>query len=250
MKRTPLALLTLLLVLPGCGTEHQRTTYPIELAVVPITAENHHGWSIEFEEAWASVGTIRFQEGSALFARRMPNMLWSLVGGTAHAHPGHYHPGDAMGEWLDAAIVDLLSESPTTLGIAEAITGHYGSMELHLPPPRAGLDAEGVLRGHSIRLVGNASRDGEEVPFEALLDLDAAIEGIPFSHAMEAEPGRVRITLRLPRWLDRVDFSTIEVPAGGGRAVFSAGSQARNAFHRGVTDTGAYLVEWVPGGNE
>nr|WP_225937996.1 hypothetical protein [Myxococcus sp. RHSTA-1-4] len=230
-------------VLSGCGSEAERRVFPVEVSATLPTGANERGWTVTLESAHASVGPVRFFEGRVLLSR----FDWySLIGGTAHAHPGHYVPGDALGEVLTTSTVDLLTGA--TLGDASAVTGEYGSMELTLAAPTAATDAQGVLSGHAVRLKGTArNTDGGTVRFDAVVDLPSPVAGVRFEKSLGMEAGRVRIAVDLGKWLGRIDFATAADPDADGVYTFPAGSQAQNALVRGVEDTTTYVVTWVEG---
>ncbi|MBJ6764896.1 hypothetical protein JGU66_29380 [Myxococcaceae bacterium JPH2] len=232
----------------GCGSAEERLTFPVEVMAVPMTGPNEKGWSVTPESLFVSMGPVRFFEGRVLISRRAPRFDWySLIGGTANAHPGHYIAGDALGEVLTTHTVDLLS-GPVVLGDANAVTGDYGSLELTLTPPTASTDATGALTGHAVHVRGTArNADGGSVRFDATVDLPKAIEGIRFERTMKKESGRVRIAVDLKTWLGRIDFATVAAAGPDGLSHFPAESQAQNALTRGVEDTSAYVVTWVEG---
>ncbi len=240
------ALLGALGLLAGCGTGQERRTFPVEVVGQPMTGANEKGWTVTLESLHVSMGPVRFFEGRVLLTERRRWDWYSLIGGTAWAHPGHYVPGEALGEVLSTRTVDLMSAEPTLLGEASAVTGSYGSMELSLPAPTSASDAEGLLAGHGVRVRGVARHtDGREVPFEGTVDLTKPVSGIRFEREMGKEPGRVRITVELAKWLGRIDFGTVTAFPD-----FPADSQAQNALERGVEDTSAYAVTWVEGGTQ
>ncbi|MCP3104018.1 hypothetical protein LZ198_34605 [Myxococcus sp. K15C18031901] len=244
-----LALAAASLTLGGCDSGAERRVFGVEVAAQALSTEpNERGWSVQLERAHVSVGPVRFYEGRVLLSRRAPRFDWySLLGGTAHAHPGHYVPGDALGEVLVTRTVDLLGE-PTSLGDASAVTGEYGSMELSLPAPTATTDAQGALTGHAVRLAGTArNADGGSVRFDVVTDLPAPVAGVRFEKSLGMEAGHVRITVDLRKWVDRIDFATATDPDTDGIYTFPAESQASNALVRGVEDTTAYVVTWEEG---
>lgn len=248
MKRMFMLLAALLLA--GCDTGQQRRTFPVEVTALPLTGPNEKGWTVEPESLRVSMAPVRFFEGRVLLSeRRKPRFdAWALLGvGTAWAHPGHYVPGDALGELLkEAVVVDLLAAEPTVLGEANAVTGSYGSLELTLP--RTTFEAPNPnerLAGESVRLVGTATGpEGQRLRFDASVKLNKPVEGIRFEKELGEEPGRVRIAVDLGKWLGRIDFGTVQAPAEGETASFIEGTQAHNALVRGVEDTSAYVVTW------
>jgi hypothetical protein len=249
-RHTVLRAALALTVLTGCGTGQERRTFPVEMAAQPMAGANEHGWTVTLTSAHVSVGPVRFFEGRVLLSRGWRSFDWyTLVGGTASAHPGHYVPGDAMAEVLSTATVDLLAQAPAVLGEANAVTGDYGSLELTLPVATGASDAQGALNGHAVRVRGEAVHtDGRRVRFDAQTDLPKPIAGIRFERELGKEQGRARITVDLAKWLGRIDFGTVGVPDTGADQPFPASSQAMNALVRGVEDTSAYAVAWVDGG--
>lgn len=241
-----------LALLSACGTGAQRRTFPVEMTLAPMTAPNAQGWTVTPESLVASVGPVRFYEGRVLLSRRAPRFdPFLLLGGTAWAHPGHYLPGEALGEVLVTVPVDLLAARPTVLGEANAVTGDYGSLELTLPPSPTAEGVAAELQGHSMRLRGTAVHtDGRRVRFDASVDLGKAIEGIRFERVLGREQGRARITVALDAWLGRIDFTTASPADARGVSTFPADSQAQNALVRGVEDTSAYVVTWVEGATQ
>ncbi|MCY0999830.1 hypothetical protein OWM54_22100 [Myxococcus sp. MISCRS1] len=241
--RSTVAVAALLL---GCGSEAERRVFTVESTAAPLSdTPNERGWRITLDAAHVSLGPVRFFEGRVLLSRAFD--WYALLGGTAHAHPGHYAPGDALGELLETHTVDLLS-GITPLGTASAVTGEYGSLELTLATPTATTDAQGVLKGHAVRLVGTATNaDGGQVRFDVEADLPKPVAGVRFEKSLGLEAGRVRITVDLRKWVDRIDFATATDTDADGIYTFPADSQARNALMRGVEDTTAYVVTWEEG---
>ncbi|NOK34676.1 hypothetical protein HMI49_15865 [Corallococcus exercitus] len=241
--------LTATLLSLGCGgkTEAERRTFAVTMTATSPTAPNAYGWTVAPEAAQLSVGSVRFFEGRVLLSSCAPRFNWySLIGGTANAHPGHYVPGDALGEVLNVQTVDLLAGG--NLGDANAVTGSYGSLELTLVTPTAATDAQNVLAGHQAHVRGTATHtSGATVRFDATVDLPKAIEGVRFERDLQKEAGFVRIAVDLGKWMDRIDFATASLPDAAGVSTFPADSQAQNGLVRGVEDTSAYVVTWVEG---
>jgi len=216
------ALVSLLLLLTACSPLQERTTFPLTVGASLPSVANEHGFEITLDEATVELGPVRFFEGEVLLSSRWSP--WSLVMGTAHAHPGHYVPGESMGEWLGSRTVDLLAPSGE-LGVVEAVTGTFGSMELTLA---------------SLTLAGVADRDDQSWPFEVSLEVTRPLEGIRASAEVTTAPTAALLTLNVARWLQRVDFST--AVEAGGTFTFDPTTQAFNALSRAVADTGAYTV--------
>ncbi len=240
MKTAQTALLTLavLLGLAGCEAQQRRRTFPVEVALAPMSGANEHGWTIDLSSARLNVGPVRFFTGKVLLSRPWRKPLdWLLP--SAHAHPGHYQPGDALAELLTAAPVDG-GGAPVRIGDASGTTGEYGSVELTFPTSSAGGAA-----GRSVALAGTAVKAGQTVRFELELDAQKVIEGVRFEKDLSDQPGHVRITARVDQWLGRADFGAVPVVDPASVTPLGPGTQPFNAFVRGVEDTSAYVVEWL-----
>ncbi len=219
-------LIPVLLVLSACGgTVAQRRTFPVEVAGVPTTSMgNDKGWVVTLTEAKATVGPVRFFSGKVLISRRWSPL--SLFVGTAHAHPGHYVEGEALGEVLTTKEVDLLATGPTSLGDANAVTGEYGSMELTVT---------------KVRLKGTATLGATTVDFDTTeFTPKEPLAGIRFEKVLGTEQVIARINVGLQTWVTRIDFAKT-----GGASAFAADSEAFNAFNRGVLDTSAYDSKFI-----
>jgi len=243
IARPPLftpALLAALVAACTASTGEERTSFEVE-ASGPDALEtwtNEMGWDVTVTTAALSLGPVYFFEGEPLFARAT---IWDRLLGirVAHAHPGHYQEGDALAQILESTVVDLTSAEPTSLGLAEGVTGDYRSARvgIHTPSPDAPLD------GHTLAVAGTATDGVETVPFTTHLDLDLDVEGIAFDHDVDGSPGRVHITVDVQRWLERADFTGL-APTGTEPVVLEEGMQPWNALVRGVDNTSALIITW------
>jgi len=227
-----LVLSSTLACLCACGgVAQKRRTFPVEVTHAAPAAANDSGWAVTLTKATAKVAPVRFFTGKVLLSSRWEFDPYLLIGGTAWAHPGHYLQGDALGELLTPKDLDLLAATPTELGLAEAVTGDYGSMQLTLD---------------TVQLAGTATKDSVTVKFDTgAFTPPAPIEGVRFEKILEDEKGTARLTALTSVWLSRIDFSTAGTPNADGVSVFSSDSVAFNGFVRGVLDTSAYDVKWV-----
>lgn len=219
--------LFLLVLLTACEPAQERTSYPLTVGGTLPEVENEKDFEIEFDEATATIGPVRFFEGEVLLSRRFSPL--DLLVRSAWAHPGHYVPGESMGEWLEDATVDLL-RAPQEVGTVEAVTGSYGSMELTLS---------------SIWIKGTATKGELVIPFEVTLKHEAPLEGVRAHATVTTSTRGVTVLLNVQKWLQRVDFETAEEDDDG---VFRFGpsTQGYNALFRAVADTGAYTVVFAP----
>jgi len=221
----PLALGAVLLA--SCGMAQERRTYELRVfSPAPSAGPNAEGWTVTLDRAEVNIGPVRFYEGRVEHARFSP-LEWII--GAAWAHPGHFHPGEAMGEWLDVRTVDLLGGN-ASLGTVNGVTGAYGSIVLTLPAGEA---------GHSVLLSGVASRAGAaDVPFELTVTLEEDLPPLRFETEIDSAPGYVELEIDLGGWLRGVDFTDAATPGG----------QAHNALTRAVRDAGNYQARWIRAG--
>jgi hypothetical protein len=224
--------LVLLFTLASCGasTEQVRRTFPLDVVVKAPTTPTDSGWTLSDVRGTASFASVRFFEGQVLVTRRTTPLDWLVS--TAHAHPGHYEAGAALGELLQPLEVDLTAREPAPWGTVSAVTGRYGSVEL------------GWAMG--VRVQGTATKGAETVRFDTgLLSPGKPLSAIPFEHTMTTAEGRVRLELDLGVMLSRVDFGkTLATPDAQGVTTLDRGSPAFNGFDRGVTDTSSYRFTW------
>lgn len=230
MNRVPLMIAAL--AVSACGAPAAvRRDLPVEVAgALGEGGPNDFGWTVTFSEATLPIETLRFYTGKVLLSRRFDP--WSWVVGTAWAHPGHYVAGEALGEILAPKTIDLLAPAPQVLGVANATTGEYGSLEFKIGAP-------------GIHLKGSATKGPDTVRFDSTAFVPArAIEGIKFDHLLGAQTGAVRVAVDLADVVARCDFARAGTAGADGVAVFALDQEAFNGFARGVQDTGAYLVTW------
>lgn len=251
-------ILTLLLVVPACGSGggQQRTSFELVAGGAEPAAEfvNDWDWSITLDSALLAIGPIYFFDGEPLLTRRraparfrLADLLrWLSPVGTAHAHPGHYVAGQALGQLLEQRVVDLLAATPTTLGTVEGVTGAYNSARIDLHPAAAD-NGEG-LGAHTLLVSGQATRPGDEpVAFTGLLDSEQQIVGTPCLVDIDGGAGRMTLAVDFRIWFKRVQFETLAEPRDDGRYHFTdaTDSQAYNALVRGVESTGAFSFGWT-----
>lgn len=233
------------LVLAGCGASQEHTTFPISITGVRPSGVSEMGWTVTLDTALFGVGPLRFFEGTVPLAVRLERWLYLPFGGTALAHPGHYVPGEALGELVEGRVIDLLA-GPILLGDVSAVTGEYGSLQLDLTPLAAEADPDGLLEGHSLRVKGRATHtDGRVVDFEASGDLSKAIEAIRAQQTVVVPSRPVTITVDLGTWVQRIAFDTAAAVEGA-PSTFLPETQAYNALIRGASDNGGYVVTWAP----
>jgi hypothetical protein len=209
------------------------------------------GWNVTVTKAAVSAGPFYYFDGAPPLVLRERHDSWQYAArvlglGTAHAHPGHYQAGNAMGQMLESSSLDLLD------GVAEfpdgdGVSGVYRSARFTFSA--ASGPAKKELDGHVAVAEGMAEKDGEPPRyFRAFADLatiensaaDGHIEGCEFVEADVEGDGTVTINVNPKIWFDLVDFSEAEEASADAPAYFPDGSQPQIAFVLGVTQLSAY----------
>lgn len=242
--------------LAGCGTTTgQRITLATRVVAGEGVAEpfvNEYGWSVKLTMARLSIGEIYYFAGPPVVASLRPRLDWRSVFAlpSAHAHPGHYTEGDALGQMLVPVAVDLVAES--ALADAEAVTGHYESARFSFEsPPQGDLAAE--MEGHVVWVEGEATKDGAVLRFRAtageadILNADGNpfVEGCVLGPVDIEESGTITLTVHPAVWLDQVDFGAVPEDLGSDRVLLPAGEPTHKAFVRGLQKGTAYEFSYT-----
>lgn len=225
MKRLCICL-SLFVLSCGGGTERTRRTFPVEVTASRAALITDSGWTVTLTKATAHLSTVRFFSGPAQVVQSTPWWHRALIS-SAYAHPGHYVPGEALGEVLTPVDVDLLAAAPTEWGTADAVTGTYGSLQLGFA--ETGLEVEGT-----------ATKGSDTVTFSARFTPPAPLEGASFPHEMTTAPGRVQLSFDLAVIFSRIDFALV----GSGAQPLDPMSPAFNGYARGIEDVSAYVTTW------
>lgn len=267
----------LALAAQGCtGTAGSTTGKRITLGTVVAAAEspsapftNGKGWTITLDRALVSVGSLAYFDGEPFTAGLAPrrarpgpafepndrSLLRELLGPrVAHAHPGHYVPGNALGQVTSGATVDLMMGATTLPSTEDAVTGTYRSARFGFGEPAAGALA-GELEGAVAVVSGSATSGDTTLLFEAralaseVLDTETpatpSVHGCVFEEAAIDRGGHVEALLSLHVWLDQIDFADTTPPSSPDERVTLDGA-AREAFTRGLVKGSAYLFRYVP----
>jgi hypothetical protein len=243
--------------LAGCGTT---TGQRISLATRVVAAEgitepfeNSYGWSVKLTMARLAVGELYYFTGPPVVASLSPRLDYRrlLALPEAHAHPGHYTEGDALGQMLVPDTIDIVEE--TTLAGAEAVTGHYESARFSFESPPVGeLAAE--MDGHVVWIEGEATKDGAVLRFRAtadeadILNADGKpfVEGCVFETVDIEASGTVTLTVHPSVWLDQVDFAGVPAEVDADRVDLPPGEGPHKAFTRGLQKGTAYNFSYTP----
>jgi hypothetical protein len=238
----------------GDGTTGRRVVLQTEVAT-DLPADHTFAtnlWTVTLTRGEIATGAFYYFEGpppvienmAAGERRRTRGWLqtaldWLSPVGTAHAHPGHYAAGRAMGQMLDSGALDLLAAGPTALPDGEGITGLYRSGTFSFGDPADG----------TIALVeGVAVKDAETVHFRVAAERadltvnakDARVVGSTFAETQVTGDGRVTATVHPAAWFTLVNFTGL--PAGTPEAPteLAVGTTPRIAFALGLAQIAAY----------
>lgn len=215
------------------------------------------GWTVTLSKALLSTGPFYYFDGAPpvvqrqLRPRQRRFALRSLGLGVAHAHPGHYVAGNALGQMLEPWSIDLLAGA-AELPVGEGVTGLYRSARFSFTPAAAGPVAE-ELGGHVAIVEGRAEKAGE-VPrlFRASADLPdiersaarGEVEGCEFGELEVESSGRVTVLVHPRIWFELVDFAELQPGTVEAPAEFAPGSQPRIAFAQGLAQLSAYKFSY------
>lgn len=214
------------------------------------------GWQVTLFTALLSGGALYYFDGEPAFVRAPSRWRRLLAGiapiGAAHAHPGHYVAGRAMGQVLEPFAVDLLA-GVTALPDGAGVTGPYRSGTFVFGASATG-DAAAALGGRVALTSGAARKDDRTIYFSMAADLaaiarnvkDAAVAGCVFDAADVAGDGAVTVTVRPRIWFNLVDFSELASGAADEPTAPPPGSTAEIAFTLGLGQLSAYRFSFAP----
>jgi hypothetical protein len=235
------------------------------------------GWSLHFDQFLVALGPVRVYSDDAFISqhRPRPRVQWPFGIGVAFAQHCHGCPRAPVAEFgfesggAVFSAVDLLAQTPFSMGPANARNGWYRSVSFTFASPitipDGGINAA-ALDGHSMRIRGTATRDGMTIPFVGSIDLhpqevlnDPTTErpyttygvmfdnpsGVFIDDANEATD-HVAIRIELARMFDQADFETLTPGATPDEPRnIDPESQVAIAWRFGVDDPRTYRVGWV-----
>ena len=223
----------------ACGdsdTGRSRVNFDVMLQSQPVTGTaNEFGYTVELTRADLRLSRLAFFEGDPLFTSNgWRNRLADLFVSTAYAHPGHYTPGEALGDLLVEQSFDLLDANPQLWGNGNGVTGEYASAELNL----------GFGGSASIELEGTATGPAGTIPFVVALRDTRQLNGLTVGHTIDDRPFEFMVTVYLQELVQRMDFgraaSAEEIEAASGPIELDEETQPYNAFQRAATGNLTY----------
>jgi hypothetical protein len=225
-------------------------------ANAPFT--NSQGWTITLTKAMISTGALYYYDGATIFSHNAPapkspgERIWeALVEKPAYAHPGHYIPGNAKGQYLAAGSADLRSEA--ILGTGDGVSGTVRSATFTFGTPAAGPFA-GALGSHVAVLEGSATKGTETRVFRSELDAadivntknQPAVEGCPFEETDMESDGTVTVTIKIAQWFDQVEFDGVPASTDGAPVTIPATAIGHNELVRGLKEGLGYTFRYTP----
>lgn len=210
-------------------------------------------WSIHIDKAIVSVGPFYYFSGAPIVTAMntpSPRPANPFAIRSAYAHPGHYVPGDALGEMLAPASFDLVA-GVTPLADGEGITGTFRSTEFHWTTPAVGpLAAD--LGANVVLIEGTAKKDAMTKPFRLVggmadvLDpeMRPQVDGCTFTEFAVETDGKVTARIWPSVWLDQAEFDEVPDSPDGKPVDVAADNRAAKAFVRGLKKGQAYTFEF------
>jgi hypothetical protein len=205
------------------------------------------GWEVTLTQALLATGPFYYYRGEAAVSA----LLAPFALKSAHAHPGHYDSGDALGQMLESYSIDLLA-GETAFPEGSGVTGLYRSAEFSFGSPAAGPLAEEL--GEAVAIVaGSASKADEDTRYfravATLADVErSAVEGRVQGCALEEieveDDGVIHVSVAPHAWFNLVDFSKLEPGSEQAPTSFEGESQPRIAFAQGLAQIAAYSFRY------
>ena len=215
------------------------------------------GWTVQLSKAVLSVGSLYYFDGEPAFVLRKQKPLWlrladALGPSVAHAHPGHYLAGMALGQVTVPSSLDLLA-GKVVLPDGIGITGLYRSARLQLAAPSTE-PARTQLGGQVAVVEGVAHKDGQTVFFKLSASFsDVArsvsqgqVDGCPFDELEVEDDGTVTLTVKPHVWFNLVDFTGVAPGTAEAPTELAAGETPQIAFALGLVQLSAYHFAYQP----
>jgi hypothetical protein len=258
-------LIALGLGLEACGSDStesggRRISLATRIALNPTDGASFstgRGWKVTLTRAFVATGALYYFDSKPALVLQERNRAWEYARGflsisTAHAHPGHYSPGNALGQMLEPYSVDLLAGT-TELASSEAVTGTFRSGTFGFATVAAGPVAAEL--GASVALAeGRAEKDGEEPRyFRAAAGFDdiaksasgGQVQGCKFVASAIERSGTVTVHVSPRVWFNLVDFRELLPGSPEARSEFVPDSQPRIAFAQGLAEVSAYEFSYA-----
>jgi hypothetical protein len=256
--------LTLAVTTEGCGADSQGATSGRRVVLHTRVAIDKAalskftstvGWDITLSAAAVSAGPFHYFDGVPPLVQRDEQRTWQYAAhflglGTAHAHPGHYQAGNAMGQMLESSSANLRGGA-VDFPDGDGITGVYRSARFTLAQPSG--SAAKLLNGHVAMAEGLAERAGQPPryfrAFADLSDVEAhaskgRVEGCELKEVDVRADGTITASIDPRVWFELVDFSGLAEGSADAPVAFSPDSDAQIGFVLGVSQLSAYTFSY------
>lgn len=230
-------------VASGCGdadaTSGKRVVLHTAVDTKPGPYAARNGWSVELSKARLGVASFHFFDGPPVVAAVDPPWR-ALFLKTAHAHPGHYQEGTALGQMLVPETIDLLGGGQK-LPDGDGVTGTGRSARFTV--------GKGDLGSFVAVVEGTAKKTGApDVHFRLVATPDelertavgGKVEGCPFGPAEIGGDGTVTATVDPSVWFGFVDFAGVGPGTPDTPTEPAATDEARIGFVLGLGQATAY----------
>lgn len=242
-------------LITACGDDNttgKRVKLATRVALIEGGASFTSGldWEVTLTQASLATGPFYYYRGEAAVSALFSTFALK----SAHAHPGHYDSGDALGQMLEPYSVDLLA-GEATFPEGSGVTGLYRSAEFSFASPAAGPLAE-ELSGAVALVAGRASKADEDTRYfrgaATLADIEKSaaegrVQGCVLEEVEVEGDGVLHVSVAPHAWFNLVDFSKLEPGTEGEPSEFEAGSQPSTAFSQGLAQIAAYSFRYSKG---
>ncbi|MEY4514515.1 MAG: hypothetical protein RLZZ450_6637 [Pseudomonadota bacterium] len=215
------------------------------------------GWTVQLNRAELSIGALYYFDGEPAFVLRQQRPLWqrlarALGPSIAHAHPGHYLAGMALGQVITPQAADLFA-GRVVLPDGNGITGLYRSARLTLAAP-TNEPARSQLESQVAVVEGVATKGEQTVYFKLSASFgDVArsvsqgqVDGCAFDETEVEEDGTVTLTVKPHVWFNLVDFTGVAQGTATAPTEIAAGETPQIAFALGLVQLSAYHFFYGP----
>ncbi len=233
-------------LLEGCAHEDAKQVVlktEIEAADgIEAAFTNVYGWSIVLDKVAVSVGPMYYfgtqTTASATQWLGIPN---------AYAHPGHGPEGNAIGEMLSPASVDL-TMGATPLGEGIGFTGTYTTATFTFEPTPVGM-AKDILGTHVVVVEGQATKNSMNRFFRAEIDASDVFDAIGDPHIYDCTfriaaavrtTGTIKVRVSPTIWLKDAQFDDFADGTASEPTLIGRDTAAFAAIVTGVRSPSAY----------
>jgi hypothetical protein len=214
------------------------------------------GWNVTLSKALLATGPFYYFDGVPPLVLNQPRHGWEYAArwlglGIAHAHPGHYQAGSALGQMLEPSSLDVLGGA-VDLADGAGISGTYRSASFSFSSPPVGPLAS-ELAGRAAVVAGTAQKDGEEprifLASASLADIEKSaakgqVQGCELTEVDVEADGTVTVVVNPRIWLNLVDFTAIDPGSAHAPSSFPDDSQPKIAFAQGLAQLSAYKFSY------